>query len=51
MAYEPDGEDGFRLLWYLNFNKVGSGGLLTALWELAEAGEKTLLIDLEAVPK
>ena len=26
------------------------GGLLTALWELAEAGQKTLLVDLEAVP-
>jgi hydrogenase expression/formation protein HypE len=26
------------------------GGLLTALWELAEAGNKTLKIDLEAVP-
>ena len=26
------------------------GGLLTALWELAEAGQKTLLVDLETVP-
>ena len=26
------------------------GGLLAALWELAEAGEKTLFIDLEAAP-
>ena len=26
------------------------GGLLSALWELAEAGNKTLKIDLEAVP-
>jgi hydrogenase maturation factor len=26
------------------------GGLLAALWELAEAGEKRLVIDLEAVP-
>lgn len=34
MAYEPDGEDGFRLLWYLNFDKVGSGGLLTTVDDL-----------------
>jgi hydrogenase maturation factor len=26
------------------------GGLLTALWELAEAGQKTLLADLDVVP-
>ena len=34
MAYESDDEDGFRLLWYLNFDKVGSGGLLTTVEDL-----------------
>jgi CubicO group peptidase (beta-lactamase class C family) len=33
MAYESDG-DGYRLLWYLNFDKVGSGGLLTTVEDL-----------------
>jgi CubicO group peptidase (beta-lactamase class C family) len=34
MAYEADDEGGFRLLWYLNFDKVGSGGLLTSVEDL-----------------
>lgn len=34
MAYEA-GEEGFRLEWYLNFDKVGSGGLLTTVEDLA----------------
>ncbi len=33
MAYESD-DDGYRLLWYLNFDKVGSGGLLTTVEDL-----------------
>ena len=33
MAYEADGHE-FRLLWYLNFDQVGSGGLLTSVEDL-----------------
>lgn len=33
LAYERQGA-GFRLLWYLNFDQVGSGGLLTTVEDL-----------------
>ncbi|MFQ5817026.1 MAG: serine hydrolase domain-containing protein [Terriglobia bacterium] len=33
-AYSPQKEGGFRLNWFLNFDKVGSGGLLTTVEDL-----------------
>jgi CubicO group peptidase (beta-lactamase class C family) len=34
MAYSPDDDNGFRLRWFTNFDKVGSGGLLTTVEDL-----------------
>jgi CubicO group peptidase (beta-lactamase class C family) len=34
MAYSTDDQSGFRLQWFTNFDKVGSGGLLTSVEDL-----------------
>lgn len=34
MAYSPGGNGEFRLEWYTNFDKVGSGGLLTTVEDM-----------------
>ncbi|MGQ0647557.1 MAG: serine hydrolase domain-containing protein [Gemmatimonadaceae bacterium] len=39
MSYEPDGKGGFRISYIQNFDKIGAGGLYTALDDLRKWDE------------